>query len=327
MPTNPYFNHFYNNSEKDLLHDLIIESIQNYGIELWYIKKDVLNPDLYDALLGETPGADYQVARKIEGYVKDFDGYQGEGHLATKFGMEIRNQLTFSLSIRRWQQEAIDGREERPFEGDIIFFPLSKEWFEIKFVQDASIFYQVGEFAIYDCICEQFDYSHERVTIDTPTGEEFIDNFEDNFAYSVTLDMDTSGSALDYVYNEMVYQGTSVIEPEASARVSSWDRATGKLKLKQLFGKFTPNVTVIGDQSGTELTYILPEVNSYLRKSSKTHGGVILLSDGFTLALSKTETKKKEQNLISNTNLASDNEELFVSAENLIVKRRNPFLK
>lgn len=322
MATNQYFNHFYNAPEQDLLHDLIIESIQNYGIDLWYIKRDSLNPDVYDQFLGESPAAEYKEATQIEGYVKDFDGYQGEGHLATKFGMEIRNQLTFSISIRRWAELGITERGERPFEGDIIFFPLSKEWFEIKFVQDASIFYQVGEFAIYDLVCEQFDYSHERV--DTNTGEPAIDDFEGEYGYTMILDVDDL-TLTDYTKNELVYQGSTALEPSASGKVVSWDSANKKLKIKQVFGEFKEDVAIIGDTSGTQRRFVLPEIQGFLQRS-KT-GGYIMLQDDSKLVLELTEKKEKKLVEIENPNIYSDNANAFLTAQEIVIKSKNPFIK
>jgi hypothetical protein len=322
MATNQYFNHFYNAPEQDLLHDLIIESIQNYGIDLWYIKRDTMAPDVYDQFLGESPAAEYKDATQIEGYVKDFDGYQGEGHLATKFGMEIRNQLTFSVSIRRWADLGITEREERPFEGDIIFFPLSKEWFEIKFVQDASIFYQVGEFAIYDLVCEQFDYSHER--IDVNTGDTFADDFEDKFGYSMVLDMDDL-NADDYTDNELVYQGANPLEPSASGKVVSWDSTTKKLKIKQVYGRFEVDEVVKGDTSGAIRRFILPEIPYFLERS-KT-GGNIMLQDDSKIVLEGSDKKDQELVEIENENIYNDNDISFLDAKQIVTRSNNPFIK
>ena len=58
-------------------------------------------------------------------YLENVDGYEGEGDLFTKFGIEIRDQ-TFVLSKRRWE-EVVDTLKEHSnwmlfAEGDLIYF-------------------------------------------------------------------------------------------------------------------------------------------------------------------------------------------------------------
>ena len=68
-------------------------------------------------------------------YIDNIEGFDGEGDLFTRFGVEIRDEATFVVSRRRWQQTVsqydneIDG--ERPREGDLIYLPMTNKIFEI----------------------------------------------------------------------------------------------------------------------------------------------------------------------------------------------------
>ena len=46
----------------------------------------------------------------------------------------------------------------RPKEGDLIYFPLGRRLFEIKFVEHEQPFYQLGKGYTYELQCELFEY-------------------------------------------------------------------------------------------------------------------------------------------------------------------------
>ena len=37
-------------------------------------------------------------------YIENTDGFEGEGDLLSKFGVEIRDQATFIISVRTWER-------------------------------------------------------------------------------------------------------------------------------------------------------------------------------------------------------------------------------
>ena len=122
MPTNSYFNHFQNASEQNLHQDLIIESIKNFGIDNYYLPRQYMNEDL---LYGEDTISQFNQSHLIEMYVKSVDGFEGEGDFISRFGLEIRDQVIFSVARRRW--ENLGTGYDRPREGDVIFLPLNKK--------------------------------------------------------------------------------------------------------------------------------------------------------------------------------------------------------
>lgn len=173
--TNFYFNNFSNSQEQLLIENLIIESIKIYGLDMYYLPRTINNRDpIYVA----DDSSSYERAWPVEMYIKNVDGFGGEGDLLSKFGLEIRDQITFTIS-RRIFSEAIGDPDEqiRPFEGDLIFFPLNNKIFRINFVEHESIFYQMGSLQVYELKCELFEYSGE--TFDT--GIDYIDGLTEKF--------------------------------------------------------------------------------------------------------------------------------------------------
>ena len=180
MPaTNLYFNNYDNINEQTLLEDLIIESIKIYGIECYYMPRTLVAED---NIFGEDPLSKFEQAYNVEMYIKSVDGFDGEGDFLSKFNIEIRDEMTLTVSRRRFSQEIEDSNTTkaagRPVEGDLIYFPLNNKLFEVKFVEHESIFYQMGSLQTYDLRCELFEYSHERLN----TGIATIDEIEDLYS-------------------------------------------------------------------------------------------------------------------------------------------------
>lgn len=160
-------------SESILMEDLIIECLKIYGFDTYYIPRKEKNEDL---ILNEDVLNTYTFAQPLEMYLENVDGFGGDGELLTKFGLEIRDTATFIVSRRRWDN--VIGQfgdtilTNRPAEGDIIYFPLTKSFFEIKKVEARDPFFQVGQLYVFKLYCELMQYSSERFD----TGIDEIDN-------------------------------------------------------------------------------------------------------------------------------------------------------
>ena len=178
MATNFFFNNFQNSGEQTLIEDLIIESIKIYGLDMFFIPR-VANS--IDKIYGEDPTRFYTSAIPVEMYIKNIEGFAGEGDFLSKFNIQIRDQITFSIARRVFEQEVgLYDLQVRPNEGDLIFLPLNKKIFEIKFVEHEAIFYQLGSLQIYDLKCELFEYNNEFIQ----TGIEEIDALMKNYSIS-----------------------------------------------------------------------------------------------------------------------------------------------
>ena len=182
MAKNFYFENFSNSMEQELIEDLVIESIRIYGIDTWYIPRPL---GAKDDLLNEDDLPQYNDAYMVEMYVKNIDAFEGEGDFLSKFGLQIRDQMTLTIAIRTFNQEVASHSEQiRPFEGDIIYLPLNRKFFKIMHVEHEAIFYQMGQLQTYDLRCELLEYSGEVFN----TGQEFIDTYFEEYQLTVSPD-------------------------------------------------------------------------------------------------------------------------------------------
>ncbi|AKF13364.1 neck protein [Sinorhizobium phage phiN3] len=167
MATNPYINNFFATNEQKLVDDLAIEFIKFYGIDCLYLPRTVTTAD---EILHEDSRAVFDQVKIIEMYVKNVEGFGGDGDFMSKFGLQIRDSMTLSVSITRCKEEL--GANRRPMEGDLVYFPLNKKMFEISHVEHEAVFYQNGSLQFYDLKADLYEYSNEtfatgNATIDT----------------------------------------------------------------------------------------------------------------------------------------------------------------
>ena len=177
---NTYFSHG-THAEKRLYEDLIIEQLKVFGNDVYYMPREEISRD---DILGNTTDK-FTDAYSIEMYVEDVNGFAGQGDLVGKFGIEVRDELTFVVSRRQFEI-LVDNTSNtlsinRPREGDIIWMPLFKKFWQIDFVEDEDPMYQINDLPIFKLKCSMWEYSSESVE----TGVEDIDDRLD----TVTLDV------------------------------------------------------------------------------------------------------------------------------------------
>lgn len=172
--TNVYFSQGTRN-EQYLIEDLIIESLRIYGQEVMYIPRTLVSKD---EILGEDRLSQFKSAFPIEMYFENVDSFGGQGAFIQKFGLMMEQSATLVVARRRWEQfvgrYGVTTVPSRPNEGDLIYFPLSKGLFEIKFVQHQDPFYQLGKLYVYKLQVELFQYASEAID----TGIAAVDAFE-----------------------------------------------------------------------------------------------------------------------------------------------------
>jgi len=201
MAVNHYFqggNGIGNDSEKRLHEDLIIEGLKIYGFDCYYLPRTLVNRDL---ILGEDTLSKFDDSYLLEMYMETTEGFAGSQELISKFGLEIREDTTFVISKRRFNEQ-VDSfhtliADGRPNEGDIIYMPLMNSFFEIQFVEDQEPFFQLGQLPVYKLRVTRWEYSSERLD----TGIADIDNAETTYSldqtlYQSTLESGTFGAVL-----------------------------------------------------------------------------------------------------------------------------------
>jgi hypothetical protein len=208
MATNFFFNNFKSSQEQLLIENLIIESIRIYGEDMYYIPRKLNN---YDGVYGADDQSSYELAIPLELYIKSVDGFAGDGSFMSKFGVEIRDQVVFSVAQRRFYEEVGPiTSQPRPNEGDLIFFPLNNKCFQIKSVSKFEMFYQMGSLQTWELTCENFEYSNELFN----TGIPEIDSIQTNFS---TNQLDWTLMTEDR-FNLLTEDGNYIIQESADLK-------------------------------------------------------------------------------------------------------------
>ena len=191
MPLNPFFLQG-SASEQRLVQDLVNEQLRMFGIEVYYLPREIKNRK---EVFQEVQSSEFDDNFLIEAYVNTYEGYTGGGDVLTKFGMQLKDELVVTISKERWEDYIApflamgDAYEtelaHRPREGDLIYFPLGGRFFEVKFVEHENPFYQLQKNYVYELQCELFEYENEVID----TGIEAIDNKVSNVGEIINLKM------------------------------------------------------------------------------------------------------------------------------------------
>ena len=179
MATNFFFRNTDYIPEQNLLNNLATEMIKIFGVDVYYI---IRTTGTLDPLFTEAASSSFTLAIPIEMYINTYEGFRGEGDLLTKFGLSIADKLVLSVSRERFAED-IGSQYSliRPNEGDLVYFPLSKGLFEIKFVEHEAAFYQTGALQYYELQLEKFNYNSETFN----TGIADIDAVQANYSTSI----------------------------------------------------------------------------------------------------------------------------------------------
>jgi hypothetical protein len=208
MTTNPFINNVSYKPTQDLLEELSIESIKMHGMDVYYIPRKFRKKD---DIFGEDALSYFSDHFKIEAYLENNTGFAGDGQIIQKFGVELKQEIVLTLSRKRFAEEAakLNVASDRPaeiyapFMGDLIYFPLSKALFEIKYVEPFNVFFQQGKLYTYQISCELFKYSMENIN----TGNSEIDRIEDDAVGEYTTTQDGT-----YLMDKKTFNENSTIQ-------------------------------------------------------------------------------------------------------------------
>lgn len=199
MATNHYFNNLRAVNEQSVIEDLVVESIKIHGMDVFYLPRTLVNKD---TLLGEDGLSRFSTTKPIEMYLETVNGFEGDQDLLSKFGLQVKDSATLIVSKKRFQKES---GMTRPMEGDIIYLPMTRGLFEIKFVEHESPFYQLGKNYVFKLRVELFQFSEETFS----TGEPEIDSIADNNMYNIFLGLGAGTTSLAFTVDGSVYQYTN----------------------------------------------------------------------------------------------------------------------
>ena len=265
MPRNVYFSQG-NTPEKRLYEDITIEALKIYGHDVFYIPRTKVNTN---AIFNEDALSKFGSAYQVEMYVENTDGFEGDGQLLSKFGVEVRDQVNLIMSQRRWEQ--LIGRfqptaEVRPQEGDLIYFPMVQGLFEIKYVQDDSPFYQLNNLPTFKLSCEMFEYGDEAID----TGIAAVDDFETKYATQTKLTLGSGsgtfrvGEDISQTIGSITVTGEVSTVDTGSINISSQVASDGSNTIFAVTSGSDPsNITATGRTDGTTASYAITAVGGF----------------------------------------------------------------
>ena len=203
MPTSPYFPTYYGGTsgEQGLLQDLVDEQVKLFGTDVYYLPRTIIT----DGVLDDVIYSKFEDQFQIEMILQNVQGFGSPSEFISKFGLRISDEVRFSVSQRRWDEEVAEHNPDltvdgRPNEGDLLYFPLTQDIYEIKFVEREDPFYQLGKIYYYTMTAEIYEMGSDN--FDTGVAE--IDEIEQIFDVAMKLFMDPGGTGDFQVGEEVV---------------------------------------------------------------------------------------------------------------------------
>jgi len=180
--------------EQNLIQDLINEQLKMYGIEVYYMPRQIISKG---KVIKDVIFSKFKSAFPIEAYLVNYDGFDNNSIMMSKFGVKINDEMTLIISKERFDTyiieltKLIDGIENstRPNEGDLIYVPLSDSLMEIKFVENRKPFYQLQKNYVYELRCELYEFEDDEIS----TGLPELDSKLSDIGYGAVLTLSGFG--------------------------------------------------------------------------------------------------------------------------------------
>jgi hypothetical protein len=198
--------------EQNLVQDLINEQLKMYGIEIYYMPRQIVSEG---KIIKEVLYSKFEKAFPIEAYLVNYDGFDPNSVLMSKFGVKVTDEMTLIISKERFEtyiSELMKGNQfiknySRPNEGDLLYIPLSDSFMEIKYVENRKPFYQLQKNYVYELRCEVFELEDEE--INTSINE--IDRSIKDLGYNATLTVSAIGTTAT-AYTSLVTGGIQKVD-------------------------------------------------------------------------------------------------------------------
>lgn len=197
MAVSKYFNHLTNTSEQNLIESMVVETIKLSGMDIVYMPREYV----VDDVLKDPMSSHFNESWTIEAYFHDVQGFGGQGDFMSKFGFQQLDTVDLSIARKSWKLLNVPSRQERPREGDVIFIPFSKSFFEIAFVEHEDPFWQLGKYHTFRLKCNMYTrgYNEKFATPDAfiNTGANADNTAEIDAAINSAVTQ-KSGALLDF---------------------------------------------------------------------------------------------------------------------------------
>ena len=252
MPKSVYFpQHGGITPEQRLVQDLVDEQLKLFGAEVFYIPRQML----IDRALQDVVMSKFKEAYLIEMYLVNVEGFGAQSEFISKFGLRVTDEITFVVSQRRWEDVMARSLTltipARPNEGDLIYYPLTNDFYEIKFVERETPFYQLGKIYYFTMTAEIYEAGNAIFD----TGNANLDSLgqESQSAYEFPVNFKAGGTG-NYDIGEKVrqsYSKTGLGAPiVVEATVADWDPDNYILKLTYINGDLVEGSNLIGQTTG-----------------------------------------------------------------------------
>ena len=252
MPTSPYFPTYYSgySGEQNLVQDLVDEQIKLFGSDIYYLPRTILKDNTLDDIIYSK----YQEQFQIEMLLENVTGFGETSEFISKFGLRITDEVKFRVSTRRWDEEVTDHApnltlDNRPNEGDLLYFPLTKDLYEIKFVEREQPFYQMGKLQFYTMTAEIYEVGSDSIE----TGVAEIDVIETTQSSSIKLFMDPGGTG-DFIVGEEIVGDEFLAKATATIASGAVDGVTVTDTGLYYNQALPPSVTFSGGGATTDAT-------------------------------------------------------------------------
>jgi hypothetical protein len=233
-------------SEQQLVQNLVDEQIKLFGMDVYYVPKQmIIDRTMNDVVLNE-----FKEFYMIEMMLINVEGFGGSGAVAmSKFGLRLSDEIIFAVSKKRFQDTISKilqlTVQDRPNEGDLLYVPMTKNLYEIKFVEREVPFYQLGKNYIFSLTCELIENANNYFN----TGNSDIDNYSQE-AHVFPVEFKAGGIG-NYRVGETVTQ-TYEVDGETvvvTAKVADWNSPSRKLRLTYINGILREDLPLVGEDS------------------------------------------------------------------------------
>jgi hypothetical protein len=196
MASNQYFNFYTANNEQSLVDDLVSESIKQFAHDMYYLPRTGVNKD---ETLNEFEYNSFNTALPCEFYIKSSSSFEGQGMLLEKFGLQIKNQITLTVSVKSFKEFIKPTTlKERVLEGDLIYVPMLKALYEVTYVETSMPFYQLGDLQSWDITLELYESANDVFNTSMAEIDDTYNAMDDiaNDPYDQGDDFETSSNTV-----------------------------------------------------------------------------------------------------------------------------------
>ena len=273
MPVNNYFRNFNSFPQQELLNALTKEVIEINGIEIMYVVRESTSEK--DTIYNEEPTSRFISVRKVEMYINTPEGFEGSGDAVSKFGLDIQDELNLIVNKERFLEEV---SLRVPREGDLIYLPLGKGLYEIKFVEHEKPFYTLGKNTVYELNCESFRYNNQLFDVSVDEMGAVFDKIERQNAVTRRFSVGTAfNDSEKFVLSETITGQSS----GATAKVSSM--AGTLLDVYRVSGAFQDGETIQGvgvNSRGSDHTNTIQSQDDQVISTSEYDDNKIFETEG-----------------------------------------------